>query len=137
MLVVLDTNIWISSLLLPKSSAGKVIELWHKAHFNVALSPFMLSEIKRVLAYPKIAKRLKLNTEEIIQYVEMLNFFAHIVNIDHIDVTVESDVNDSPILATLIASNADYLITGDQDLLKLKDQYSILTLTEFNQKLHF
>ncbi len=136
MLVVLDTNIWISSLLLPASSAGSVVALWRKAHFDIALSEPILSELKRVLMYPKIAKRLKLSIQEIDNYVEMLSFLANTVDIQHINVNVESDSNDSPILATLIASHADYLITGDQDLLDLKLDYPILTLAEFCRKLH-
>jgi len=34
-------------------------------------------------------------------------------------------------LGTLLAAGADYLITGDQDLLALEDRHPILTAAEF------
>jgi putative PIN family toxin of toxin-antitoxin system len=41
------------------------------------------------------------------------------------------DSKDNPILALLVESKADVLITGDKDLLVLADRYPILTPTEF------
>ena len=41
------------------------------------------------------------------------------------------DPADQQILATLRAANADYLITGDKDLLALSERYPILTPAQF------
>ena len=41
------------------------------------------------------------------------------------------DAKDSPVLGTLLAAQADYLITGDKDLLALKDRYVIVSPAEF------
>ena len=41
------------------------------------------------------------------------------------------DVADLPVLGTLLAAGADYLITGDQDLLALADRHPILAPAEF------
>jgi putative PIN family toxin of toxin-antitoxin system len=41
------------------------------------------------------------------------------------------DAADQPVLLTLLAAQADYLITGDKDLLALAGQYPILTPAEF------
>jgi predicted nucleic acid-binding protein len=41
------------------------------------------------------------------------------------------DRKDDPILALLVESKADVLITGDKDLLVLADRYPILTPAEF------
>ncbi len=41
------------------------------------------------------------------------------------------DPADQPVLATLRTSKADYLITGDKDLVALADKYSILTPAAF------
>jgi predicted nucleic acid-binding protein len=41
------------------------------------------------------------------------------------------DPADQPVLATLRASGADYLITGDKDLLALADRYPIVTPAAF------
>ena len=135
MLVVLDTNIWISGLLLPNSIAGVVLASWRQTKFDVALSEAILLEIERVLLYPKIAKRLHWEEDQIEQYLTFLRFFSKIAPIDHIDVKVESDPHDSAILATLIASKADYLVTGDNDLLQLRDRHPIISLHDFHERL--
>ncbi len=137
MRIVFDTNIWISALLFPDSVAGLMIARWQKqSQFDLVISEHILQEIKRVLGYPKIAKRLKWEPEQIEQYITDLSFLAEIVDTEDCNVVVPDDPNDSPILATLIKGEADYLITGDADLLNLQTQYPILTLAEFSYKLN-
>ena len=41
------------------------------------------------------------------------------------------DPNDLPVLALLVGSGADYLVTGDKDLPALADTYPILRPAEF------
>jgi putative PIN family toxin of toxin-antitoxin system len=41
------------------------------------------------------------------------------------------DINDRAILATLVTSKADYLVTGDQDLLILDKQYPVISPSKF------
>lgn len=43
----------------------------------------------------------------------------------------DRDRRDDIVLATYLASGADYLLTGDDDLLSLRPDYSILTAREF------
>jgi len=54
--IVLDTNIFISGVISPKSNAGKVIQEWQKNSFEIITSLELLEEIKQVLKYPKILK---------------------------------------------------------------------------------
>ena len=56
MKIVLDTNIFISGVISPKSNAGKVIQEWQKNSFEIITSLELLEEIKQVLKYPKILK---------------------------------------------------------------------------------
>lgn len=135
MRVVLDTNVWVSGLLLPHSNAGRILKSWRAAKFEVVLSPYILEEIGKVLAYPKIKKRLQWDEAKIRQYLDLLVFFTEMVNDAEISVHVEADPKDSPILSTLVASTADYLVSGDNDLLNIKGDYPILSIVEFLQKL--
>lgn len=41
------------------------------------------------------------------------------------------DAADQPVLATLLAGHATYLITGDKDLLVLAERYAIVTPAQF------
>ncbi len=131
MKVVLDTNIFLSGLMLPESQPGKILSAWRSSAFELVLSEPMLTEITRVLAYPKIRKRIGWSDEEIDHYILLLRFKAEIVNIDGVDAVVPRDADDAPVLAALIASHADCLVSGDQDLLSLKEDYAIETVAEF------
>lgn len=62
-------------------------------------------------------------------------FFAKKVDIENTSAQVEKNQNDVPILATFIKAQADYLVTGDDDLLSLANNYSIVTPAEFLIKL--
>ena len=131
MKIVLDTNVWISGLLLPKSNAGIILQSWQQGQYNIVISAPILKEIERVLQYPKIAKRLKWEKSKIRQYLELLGFFTELITVDECRVEVEKDPDDSPILATLIVGQASWLVTGDNMLLELKDKYPIITAKDF------
>lgn len=135
MKLVLDTNIFISGLILPKSISGKIIASWKGARFSLAYSEPMLTEISRVLDYPKIKKRLKWGDVERKQFISLLMFDTEWVDISDINVVVADDENDAIILATFIKSEADYLVTGDSDLLVMSDQYSIVSPADFAERL--
>jgi putative PIN family toxin of toxin-antitoxin system len=131
MKIVLDTNIFISGLFLPKSNAGKILNLSINGKYELCLSEELIQEIGRVLRYQKIKKRLQLDEPEIESYCFLLRFYTSLFEIKHIKESVPKDKKDNHILATLIASNADYLITGDDDLLSLRDSYKIISLKDF------
>ena len=134
MKLVLDTNIFISGLLFPKSGAGKIVKLCLNEEFELCLSKSMIGEIERVLFYPKIRKRLKLTDSEIENYCSLLNFSAQVFDIKHIKAKVPKDHKDDHILATFLASEADYLISGDDDLLCLRGKYQIISVKDFTSK---
>lgn len=132
MKVVLDTNIWISGLLYPKRSAGKILKAWHDEKFTVVTSLPLVEEIRRTLSYRKIHKYLQWDEAVIDQYLLFLKFFTEQITLEgNQKVVVPRDGKDEPILMTFLQSQAHYLVTGDEDLLSLKDQYKIISLAEF------
>lgn len=135
MRAVLDTNVFISGLMLPDSIPGRIVAAWQARQFDLVLSEPMLAEIAKVLAYPKIVRRLQWDEAKAARYVSLLRFEAEVVNIEGIPASVPSDPDDAPILATLIASAADCLVSGDNDLLSLAQQYSILSPGDFIQRI--
>ncbi len=86
---------------------------------------------QRVLKYPKIQKRLKWSPEKIDRFVQLLAYRAEVVDIGGVEASVPQDKDDEMLLATLIAAKADYLVTGDGDLLALRNSHSIVTPAEF------
>jgi putative PIN family toxin of toxin-antitoxin system len=126
--VVLDTNVLVSGLAYPGSIPGHIVSLWRQGGLEVVLSRYILDETSRVL--PRMS-RVQLTPSEIRDLVDSLMFLADIVDPD-----TEQDVNlrdaaDQQVLATLRAARADYLITGDKDLLALAEKYPILTPATF------
>lgn len=135
MKVVLDTNVLLSGLMLPESVPGRIVRAWRAAQFELALSEPMLDEIGRVLAYPRIERRLKWDQETIGRFLLLLQFKADVVDISSTIVEVPRDPRDVPVLATLVAGGADCLVTGDKDLLTLGHDYPIVTPIEFASRL--
>lgn len=131
MRVVLDTNVWISGLLIPESKAGSVLNSWRQGHLSIVTSLPIIQEIREVLLYPKISKRLKWDKIKINHYVDLLSFFTENIDIKKLSVEVKKDPKDSAILETLIMSHCDYLVTGDKVLLELSNLHSIISLAEF------
>jgi len=128
---VIDTNVFISGLMLPKSTPGQVINAWRTGHFSLVLSEPMLSEISSVLSYPKIRKRIGWDDDTISRYLTVLRFEAEISDTRRTAAHVPRDAKDNMVLATLLASEADCLVTGDLDLLTLADTYPILSPADF------
>ena len=135
MKVVLDTNVLLSGLMFPDGAPGRVVAAWREARFDLTVSVHQLAEIGRALAYPKIRRILNWDERRIEQFIRQLYIRVQIVDLDGISVEVPADRDDVPILATLVAAKADVLITGDGDLLALRDRYAILTPAEFVRKL--
>jgi putative PIN family toxin of toxin-antitoxin system len=117
--------------MLPQSVPGHILQAWNDNQLDLVLSKPILNEISTVLAYAKIQKRLGWSKAVIRLYVGLLTLKADLVITESVSVRVPADPQDNPILATLIASNADYLVTGDKGLLALKEKYPIVTPAEF------
>ena len=135
MKVVLDTNVLVSGLMLPDSVPGRIVAAWRGAQFELAMSEPLLDEIGRVLSYPKIQGRLRWGQDEITRFLLLLRFKADIVDITSEKASVPRDPGDDPVLATLLAAGADCLVSGDSDLLVLRDRFPIQTPAEFARRL--
>lgn len=131
--MVLDTNVLLSGIAYPGSVPGRILAAWRHGSVDVLLSAFILAELQRVL--PRLAHRHGLTPAEIDDLVDALSIQAEIVEPQP---GVEPDLrdeDDQSVLGTLLAalktSDADYLITGDKDLLALADRHPIVTPAEF------
>lgn len=127
--VVLDTHVLVSGLAYPGSVPGRIVNTWRQGGLNVSLSRYMLEELERVL--PRLNHRLNWRAEDFADFIDSLALLVDLVEpVVPAEGTVR-DAADQPILGTLLASGADYLITGDKDLLALKERYPIVTPAEF------
>jgi putative PIN family toxin of toxin-antitoxin system len=128
MRVVLDTNVLVSGLAYPGSVTGHIVAVWRQGGLDVVLSHYIMEELSRVL--PRL-KRIRLSDGEIRDLVDSLLFLADIVEPDDGRDATLRDAADQQVLGTFLASKADYLITGDKDLLALAEKYPIVTPAMF------
>ncbi len=126
--VVLDTNVVVSGLAYRTSIPGNIVRAWGQGTLDVVLSRFILDEIRRIL--PGLA-RIRLSADEIRDLTDSLIFQADIVEPDTSTDPELRDATDQQILATFRAARAQYLITGDKDLLALAHRYPVVTPAEF------
>lgn len=126
--VVLDTNVLVSGLAYPLGVPGRILNAWHQGALQLILSRYILDEMVRVL--PRLSRN-KRNLVEIRDLADSFMFMAEIVEPSaEVDEALR-DKADGPVLGTLLAAQADYLITGDKDLLTLADRYPIVTPAAF------
>lgn len=127
--VVPDTNVLVSGLAYPDSIPGRIVAAWRRGALDVALSRFILDELERVL--PRLNHRLNWRKADFADLIDAIALSADPVEPVPLGDDSVSDVADIPVLGTLLAARADYLITGDQDLLALAESYPIITPAEF------
>lgn len=130
--VVLDTNVLVSGTGYPASVPGRILGAWRRGAIEVVLSHYILEELARVL--PRLNHRLRWRPAEFADYIDMLAVQVALVEPEPLEGDAARDAKDVPVLGTLLAAKADYLITGDDDLLALAAQYSIVTPAEFWKK---
>ena len=126
--VVLDANVLVSGLAYPSGIPGQIVNVWLSGSLAVVLSHYVLDEVVRVL--PRVPANRR--TPEEIR--DMAEGFLSLAQMVVPDAKIEPDLRDpkdQQILGTLRASGADYLITGDKDLLALAEKYPIVTPAAF------
>jgi len=90
------------------------------------LSLPLLAELREVLNYPKIRKRLVASAIDSELFFELLPFFTVQVDLTGVEVPRPREV-----LATFVAGQAEWLVSGDEDLLVMADQFPILSPAAF------
>lgn len=118
--IVIDTNLLVSAAIVPQSPPDKLVKSWLKKSFILLISYDQLEEIQEVSQRKKLKKR-PLFTRRIAELIENIEFLAETVDpIAEENLPLHGrDPGDDFLLACALGGNADYLITGDKDLLVL------------------
>jgi putative PIN family toxin of toxin-antitoxin system len=129
--VVFDTNVFVSAFIQPKSPSGRLLaRLIQGDKFELVLSTAILDEVGRALRYPKVRKRIRLDDDDLDLRVAMLGILSTMVSVSGHTVTgVSRDPDDDAILAAAVEGCADYIVTGDHDLLAIGDYQGIRIVT--------
>jgi len=116
---VLDANVYVSALIQPDGTPGQIIERFLRDKtFEVVVSPAVVDEVLRVLAYPKV-RRLTRAAPEV--WFEDIVVLADMV-VGELRVSgVCDDPDDDKYIAAALEGRADYIVTGDKRFLELRE----------------
>lgn len=133
MLVVLDSNIFISALISDCGAPRAIFKAWRSNRFQVVTCPEQLLEIRRASHYPKLRSLIPAHT-----FGSLLNHLQRAIIVDHFPMRHQAeDPYDSYLLNLAVAANVHYLVTGDKraGLLGLRriGQARILTASSFQR----
>lgn len=136
--VVLDTNVFVSSLLSKTGSPAKVLEAWRGGTYLFITSPSIIAEIKTVLELPRIKKKYSIAQEDIEQIVNLLERDALVVP-GRADVknVIPVDPKDEMLLSCAMEAGAEFVVSGDKHLLDLYEYEGIpiLQVRQFVERL--
>jgi len=119
MRAVLDTNVLVSATLIKGGTEDRILRAWRRAEFELVLSPPILEEMGRALLYEKLEKRRWMTREELTSFIQLLAQECVLVS-GATKVRVCRDPDDDKFLAAAVEGKAQWVASGDQDLLDLK-----------------
>lgn len=129
MKVVVDTMMWVSFATFPDGFRGRLIEAALKRRVRFFVSQYQLDEfVNTLLEHFELSRRFANNSRQ------TLEILAKTVTLPpRIPRIVERDPKDDAIVQTALSARANYLVTADQEILKLKKvgNVEIITAIEF------
>jgi len=136
--VVLDTNVFVSSVLSRKGGPSKVLDNWRAAKYLLITSPSIISEVRRVLQTLRIKKGYPIGQEEIEQLINLLEKDAVVIPaLSSMKGIIPQDPEDEKFLICAVDGGADFIVTGDRHLLTLKEHggIPIIAVRDFMDRL--
>lgn len=125
MRVVLDANIIVSAAYTfenPQSTLRDILRAGFRGRYVLLTSDHISEEVRRALSRPFFAERV--HRERIEYILNELVTHAERVEIRNEVSGVASHWQDDRVLETAISGDADYLVTGDKELLALEHPYA-------------
>jgi putative PIN family toxin of toxin-antitoxin system len=127
LLVVLDTNVWISGIFFRGGPPAALLRAWRDKRFEIVLTPEVLDELEQKLR----EKSVQFTSDQALgeEWIAYIKTFAQVVRVS---VTVEGvcrDQDDDKFLAAALSANASYVISGDYDLQVLEQHQGVKVLS--------
>ena len=126
---VIDTNVLVSGILIFQSSSDKA---YKKARSigKILFSESSFQELEEILKRPKFNKYVSLESRN--QFITKFKLESEQITITE-TINICRDSKDNKFLELAINGNADFIITGDQDLLVLNPfrGIKIITVNQF------
>ncbi len=130
--VIFDTNVWITFLI--GKRLAKIKQHIENGNITIVVTEQLLTELKIVTSREKIKKYFPKNSVK--ELIELLETIADNVTIEATHF-INRDPKDNFLLDLIDFSKADYLVTGDKDLLEHNPFMTaqILTPADFEKQM--
>ena len=120
MKVVLDANVLVSAVI-ASGAPYRIVAFWlERGGLEVVACPALLAEVEDVLGRPRILKRIEPATSQ--AYLATLRRIAEMVPDPAAVESTTRDVDDDYLVALARENGADYIVSGDKDLLEWSEQ---------------
>jgi putative PIN family toxin of toxin-antitoxin system len=127
--VVLDANVYISALIRPEGPPGRIVERFlRESSFQIVLSPAIVEETVRAFAYPRLRKYIHAGVDSELWFEDVI-LLAEFVAGDYEVEGVSVDADDDKYFAAAVEGSATLIVTGDPDLLTVKECRGIRIVT--------
>ncbi len=123
---VIDTNVWISSLLNPLGFPAQIRKAFVEGAFTAVVSEPILEEIAHSLARPRIRRKYAVTDENILEFLILINERAEHVSLPG-SVKICRDKDDDAVIETAIQGSARYIVSRDDDLRRDTDVSAFLS----------
>src|SRR5688572_16670199 len=128
--VVVDTNVLVSGLIALKNSpSSKILAAIQNEKLILVTSPKILDEIKNVINRHRISKKTNMNEDDRKFFIDGLVARSDVTVGKQLDHNISRDIKDDKFLACGVEGGANYIITGDRDLLDLTEYAGIDIIT--------
>ena len=128
MRAVIDTNVLLSALLW-RGLPHLLLEQVRNGSVTLISSPALLAELADVIARPKFDVMLARSSTSRAQTLAQVRQLAEVLDPPPLAQPVCRDPDDDAVLALAIAAQADFVVSGDDDLLSLASFEGIPILT--------
>jgi putative PIN family toxin of toxin-antitoxin system len=108
---------------------GQIVERFLRDRaFEIVLSAAIIDETLRALAYPKVRKHIRANVDANLWFEDVV-VLAHLVADADDAPAVSVDADDDKYLAAAIEGRATLVVSGDPDLLAIKEHQGVRIVT--------
>ncbi len=129
MRAVLDANVLISAVLSLRGTPARLLLAWQAGAFELVVSPQLLAELRRALAYPKLARLVPPPDAD--AFAAWLGRAAQLAADPPGPPPVRSEDPADDYLVALAAAERAVLVSGDGHLTALAGRIPVRTPTEF------
>lgn len=129
MRVVLDANIYVSTLISDKGNPAKIVNRWLSGEFEVLVSPPIIDEILRVTGYERIQRKYARVRENRLEFVALVSEQGIWTELQEELSVITADKSDNRYLECAVSGGAQYVVTGDDHLLELGAYQGIAIVT--------